>query len=84
MVWFARPMLPLSFLSPTGLSSYTISVGMCVPDVDDVRFLFALQFHFLMTCGQHIVRESSHFCVTMTRAFAQGTTLAKNAFVNPS
>ena len=31
MVWFARSMLLLALLSPTGLSSYTISVGMCVP-----------------------------------------------------
>ena len=39
-------------------------------DVDDARFLVALQCHFLMTCGQHIVRKCS-FCVTMTRAFAK-------------
>ena len=36
-------------------------------DVDDARFLLPLQYHFLMTCGQHIVRK----CVTMTRAFAR-------------
>ena len=74
MVWFARSMLPLELLSPTGLSWYTISVGMCVPalcwDVDDARFLVALQYHFLMTCGQHVVRMCS-FCVTMIRAFAR-------------
>ena len=33
-------------------------------DVDDARFLVALQYHFLMT------REFS-FCVTTTRAFAR-------------
>ena len=38
--------------------------------VDDARFMVALQYHFLMTCGQHVVRECS-FCVTMTRAFAR-------------
>ena len=38
--------------------------------VDDARFLIALQYHFLMTRGQHVVRECS-FCVTMTRAFAK-------------
>ena len=31
MVWFARSVLPLALLSQTGLSSYTIPVGMCVP-----------------------------------------------------
>ena len=41
-------------------------------DVDDARFLVALQYHFLMTCGQHVVRECS-FCVTMTPAFARYT-----------
>ena len=74
MVWFARSMLPLALLSPTGLSLDTISVGMCVPalcvDVDDARFLVALQYHFLMTCGQHVVRGCS-FRVTMTRPFAR-------------
>ena len=30
-------------------------------DVDDTRFLVAVQNHFLMTCGQHVVRECS-FC----------------------
>ena len=39
-------------------------------DVDDARFLVALQGHFLMTCGQHVVRKCQ-FCVTMTRAFAR-------------
>ena len=57
MVWFDRSMLPLALLSPTGLSSNTISVGTCVPgfvfDVDDARFLVALQYHFLMACGQY-------------------------------
>ena len=37
-------------------------------DVNDARFLVALQRQFLMTCGQHIVRQCS-FCGTMTRAF---------------
>ena len=41
-----------------------------VLDVDDARFLVTLQYHCLMTCGQHVVRECS-FCVTMTRAFAK-------------
>ena len=54
-------MLPLALLSPTGLSSYTISVGMRVLalffDVDDAWFLVALKKHFLMTCGQHVVRK---------------------------
>ena len=58
MVWLARSMLPLALLSPTGLSSYTISVGMCVPafvfDVDEARVLVALQYHFLVTCGNHV------------------------------
>ena len=31
MVWIARSMHPLALLSPTGPSSYTISVGMWVP-----------------------------------------------------
>ena len=44
--------------------------GSFVFDVDDARFMVALQYHFLMTCGQHVVRECS-FCVTMTRAFAR-------------
>ena len=35
-------------------------------DVGDVRFLIALQYHFLMTCGQHVVRKCS-LCITMTR-----------------
>ena len=51
-----------------GFSSYTISVGMCVPtvfDVNDAKFLVALHCHFLMTCGQHVVRECS-FCVAMS------------------
>ena len=39
-------------------------------DVDDARFLVALQCHFLVTCVQHVVGECS-FCVTMTRAFAR-------------
>ena len=26
-------------------------------DVDDSRFLVALQYHFLMTCGQHVVAQ---------------------------
>ena len=43
---------------------------MCVPafvfDVDDARFLVALQYDFLMTCRPHVERECS-FCVTMTR-----------------
>ena len=65
-------MLPFALLSPTGLSSHTISVGTCVPafvfDVDDARFLVALQYHFLMTRGQHIVGECS-FSIAMTRPF---------------
>ena len=51
-----------------GFSSYTISVGMCVPtvfDVNDAKFLVALHCHFLMICGQHVVRECS-FCVAMS------------------
>ena len=51
-------------------------------DVGDARFLVTLQYHFLTTCGQHVVRKC-YFCVTMTRAFARYK-LAKNAFVNPS
>ena len=39
-------------------------------DVDDARWLVALQYHFLITCGQHIVRKCS-FCVTTTRALAR-------------
>ena len=68
MVWFRSPVLPLALLTPTGLSSYTISVGMCVPtvfDVNDAKFLVALHCHFLMTCGQHVVRECS-FCAAMS------------------
>ena len=60
-------MLPLALLSPTGLSSYTADIEF---DVDDSRILVALQYHFLVTCGQHVVRECS-FCVTMTRASAR-------------
>ena len=41
-----------------------------VSHVDDARFLIALQYHFLMTCGQPVVRKCS-FCLTMTRAFAK-------------
>ena len=55
---------------------------LAVFDVNDARFLIALQYHFLMTCGQHVVRKRS-FCVTRLVPL-QGTTLAKNAFVNPS
>ena len=51
-------------------------------DVDDARFLIALQYHFLMTSGKHVVRDCS-FCVTMTRAFARYN-VGKNGFVNPS
>ena len=52
-------------------------------DVDDARFLIALLYHFVMTCGQHVVLKRS-FCVTMSRAFAKHNALAKNASVNPS
>ena len=38
--------------------------------VNDARLLIALQYHILMTCGQHVLRERS-LCVTMTRAFAK-------------
>ena len=80
MVWFARSLLPLALLSATGLF-FVHDFGRDVRaaflfDVDDARVLIALQYHFLMTCGQHVVRKCS-FCV-------QGTTLAKNAFVNSS
>ena len=74
MVRMAHSMLPFALLSPTGLSSCTISVGNVrasfVFDVDDARFLVALQCHFLMTRGQHVVCECS-FWVTVTRAFAK-------------
>ena len=66
-------MLPLGLLSPAGLSSSTISVRMCVPaviDIDDARFLVAMQDYFLTTCGQHVVGECS-FCVTVTRALTK-------------
>ena len=39
-------------------------------DVDDARFWVTLQYHFFMTCGQHVLREC-FFCVTMTLAFAK-------------
>ena len=45
MVWFVLSMLPLALLYSTGLSSWTMSVGMCVPalfDVDDAGILAAL------------------------------------------
>ena len=51
-------------------------------DVDDAQFLISLQYHFLMTGGQHVVRECS-CCVTMTCAFARYN-VGKNGFVNPS
>ena len=62
------------WLAPTGLSSYTIfcwdvRAGFEF-DVDDARFLIALQYHCLTTCGQYVVGECS-FCVTMTRAFCK-------------
>ena len=54
MVWLARSMLRWRCCLRLGFS-YTILVGMCVPAL--ARFLVALQCHFLMTCGQHVVCE---------------------------
>ena len=39
-------------------------------DVDDARFLAALQHHFLMACGQHVVRKCS-FCVDHDSCFGE-------------
>ena len=63
-------MLPLALLSPTGLFvvrdfGWDVRAGF-VFDVDDARFLLALQYHFLMSGGQHVVRvlflRNSCFC----------------------
>ena len=52
-------------------------------NVDDARSLVNLQYHFLMTCGQHVVRECL-FCVTMTRAIAKynvGRECSRQSFI---
>ena len=67
-------MLSLALLSPTGLSSDTISVGMRVPALCLTSMMLGswslLQYHFLMTCGEHIVCKRS-FYITMTHTFAR-------------
>ena len=66
MVWFAAVSNWAFFEHDFG---WDVRAGF-VFDVDDARFLVALQYHYLMTCGQNVVRECS-FCVTTTRAFAR-------------
>ena len=50
-------------------SGWDVRAGF-VFDVDNARLLIALQYHFLMIYGQHVVRKC-FFCVTMTRVFAR-------------
>ena len=52
-------------------------------DVDDARFLVAVQNHFLMTCGQHVLCK--RFFLRKRDSWpSKGTTLTKNALAFPS
>ena len=70
IVWMVRSMLAVGVVLRRRSLRRRLQLGCACPlcswEIDHDRFLVALQIHFLMTRGQHVVSEC-HFSEAMTR-----------------